>query len=100
MGAGDLRELPIESGDLVLEALDFVDDERDHLPKDVEESRVWVSDDGRPSAKHGPRADWDRVAVFRQQSSDRIDPSHTGCLPLRPHPMEGLERVRLNRLYR
>jgi hypothetical protein len=33
MGAGNLRELPIEPGDLFLESMDFVDDERDHLPK-------------------------------------------------------------------
>jgi Na+/Pi-cotransporter len=89
MRAGDLPELAIESGDLLLESVDFVDDERHRLTQQVGARCVRVTEDGGHATEHGPRADRDRVAVFSQQPSPRIDPGHTCGLPLSAdHPPE------------
>src|SRR3954468_23595668 len=100
MRAGDLGELTIEAGDLFLESVDFVDDERDRLTQDLRDGRVWIAENGRHATEHRPRALGDRVALFREQSSDGIDPGHTGRLPLRSHPMYRLERLLLNGFHR
>src|SRR5439155_18193196 len=42
MRAGDLGELTIEAGDLLLESVDFVDDERNRLAQHLRDGRVWI----------------------------------------------------------
>jgi len=80
--------------------MDLVNDQRDGLTQHLGHRCVWIGEDGGYSTKYRPRADRNRVAVFGQQSSHRIDPGDTRRLPLRPHAMDGLERVLLDGLHR
>ena len=65
MRAGDLCELTIEPGDLLLESVDFVDDERDRLTQHLRDGRVWIAENGGHTTEHRPRALRDSVALFR-----------------------------------
>ena len=48
MRAGDPRELAIESGNLLLESMHFIDDERDRLTQNIGHCRVGVGEDPSP----------------------------------------------------
>lgn len=98
MRGGDLRALAIETGDLGLEFVDFLDDQRQRVPEHVGKIGCGVVKNGRDPAEHRPRADRDGVAVFSQQSSQRINARDPRRLPLRAYTMHGLQRVLFDRL--
>jgi hypothetical protein len=85
MRVRNMRQLTIELRDLLLESVHFVDDQRDRVTQHIGYGRVRVSEDSGDSTEHHSRADRDSMAVFGQQSSNRVDSSDTRRLPLRPH---------------
>lgn len=99
MRGGDLRELAIETADLGLEFVDFLDDQRQRVPEHVGKIDGGVVKNRRHPAEHRPRADRDGVAVFSQQSSQRINARDPRPLPLRAYAMHGLQRVLVDRLH-